>query len=124
MKKILLSTGIFLTPVMVFAQANPNVQNVQNFFDQVGALLTSLLPILVTLAVVLFFWGLAVFIFSAGNEDGRERGKQIMIWGVIALFIIVSIWGIVAFLGNLFGIEQGGSAPVPNVGAPGGTLTI
>ena len=38
-----------------------------------------------------------------------------MIWGVIALFIIVSVWGIVAFLANVFGVEGVRALPTPFV---------
>ena len=29
-----------------------------------------------------------------------------MIWGVIALFVMVSIWGIIAFLGEVIGLDE------------------
>jgi hypothetical protein len=38
-----------------------------------------------------------------------------MIWGIVALFVMVSVWGLVRFIGNAFNIEQGGSANVPTV---------
>jgi hypothetical protein len=50
------------------------------------------------LALIFFFWGLARLIFSAGDEKGREDGKKIMLWGIIALFIMFSVWGIVQLL--------------------------
>ena len=121
MKKTLFTSALLLSPMFALAQGT-GVQtgNIRAFVTQLGEIIALLLPILVTLAVVLFFWGLAVFIFSAGSDEGREKGKQIMIWGVIALFIIVSVWGIIAFLGNLLGINQGGTAPTPGVGNVGG----
>jgi hypothetical protein len=38
-----------------------------------------------------------------------------MIWSVVALFVMVSIVGIINFIGNAVGVNQGGSLPVPTV---------
>ena len=43
------------------------------------------------------------------GED-KETGKQIMIWGIIALFVMVSVWGLVNVLSNTTGIG-GAAAP-------------
>ena len=66
----------------------------------------SVIPIVIALAILLFIWGLALFIYKSDSEDGRKEGRNRMIWGVIALFVIVSVWGIVRFLGNTVGINE------------------
>ena len=57
-----------------------------------------LIPITVGAALVYFLYGLAQFILVSGDEKKLAEGKQKMVWGVIALFIMVSIWGIIGFL--------------------------
>jgi hypothetical protein len=64
--------------------------------------------------VVVFFWVLVKYIYSAGNEKPRGDGAALMMWGVIALFVMVSIWGLVAVLDNIF---LGGS-PATSVNVP------
>jgi hypothetical protein len=121
MKKIsafIIVAVYLMLPVLTFAQLPPvdtpeADERIGGLIGQFGNILETLLPIFVTLAVLAFFWGLIKFIFTAG--DSRDEGKQIMLWGIISLFVIVSIWGIVGFLANLFGIGTGGSAPVPGV---------
>ncbi len=49
-----------------------------------------------------FFWGVVLFILNAGNEEKRTSGKQKMLWGIIALFVIFSVWGIIAILQSAF----------------------
>ena len=73
----------------------------------------TLVPILLGIALVVFVWGLVVFIAQSGNDQAREVGKQRMIWGLVALFIIVSVWGIVLLLQELFGVDSnpGGLTP-------------
>ena len=53
--------------------------------------------VLGSLAVLVFFLGLVRFIFKAGDAKAVEEGKSLMIWGVVALFVMVSIWGILRF---------------------------
>ena len=61
-------------------------------------MLSALFPLLLAVAVLFFIWGVVVFIAKAGDEKARTEGKQRMVWGLVALFIIVSVWGIVALL--------------------------
>ena len=77
------------------------------------------IPIVVSLALLAFFWGLAMFIFQSGDTEKRKNGLQIMIWGIIVLFVIVSLWGIINVLQYTFNVE-GGYVEVPFFDATGG----
>jgi len=75
-----------------------------------------LVPALIGLAMVLFIWGLVLFISKSGNEQEIAEGKQKMIWGIIALFVIVAVWGLVVLLQNITGVSGGNSLPAPQTG--------
>lgn len=63
-----------------------------------------LTPLLVAVALLVFFWGIAKFILAAGDEKKVEEGKKLLIWGSIGLFVIASLWGIIQILsGSFFG---------------------
>lgn len=110
--KTFLGLGILaLAPVAAHAQLG----NIENIVESIGNLVDLATPIIVGIALLAFFWGLAKFIFSAGDETAKGEGKQIMIWGIVALFVIVSIWGIVRFIGDALDIEEGGSVTPPSV---------
>ena len=72
-----------------------------------GKIVGALIPVVFGLAVLAFFWGVAKYVLQAGNPKVREQGRHLMIWGVIAIFIMSSIWGIVALLGSTLGITTG-----------------
>lgn len=77
-------------------------------------ILTSLFPIVGLLALLYFFWGIALFIFQSGDEKKVEEGKSKMKWGIVSLFVMVSVWGLVSILqkdivGNT---DTGGVIPV------------
>ena len=91
-----------------------------NFFR---AVVSDLLPIFFALALVYFFWGVAQFILNdAGNDKTREEGKKKIIWSVVALFVFVSIYGILNFIGDLIDIKPGTPTVLPGASFPPETL--
>ncbi len=127
MKKILAGGSLaLLAPFAVLAggggSATTDLSFFTEFFTQVGEIISILVPILIGLALLLFLWGLVKFIWNSDDEGARDEGKKMMLWGVIALFVIVSVWGLVALLNQLTGVSQGEQAEevyVPT-GAGGG----
>ncbi len=115
MKKIVISSSLFLFPVFAFAK---NLSNVTRLIDSVRGIVDVLIPLVAALALLYFFWGLAKFILATGNgdEDAREKGKNIMIWGIVGLFVIVSVWGLVRFVGQALDIDTPQTQPIPGVG--------
>ncbi len=73
--------------------------------------------ILAALALLVFFWGLVKYIAKADDEKAKEAGKNTMIWGVVGLFVMFSVFGIVRFLQESFDINaRNNSAPdIPEV---------
>jgi hypothetical protein len=75
-----------------------------------------LAPILVTFAVLVFFWYLIQFIVKGGQDaEAKNLSMRGMMYSIGAIFVMVSIWGIISFLGSTLGIGQGGSVPIPSV---------
>jgi len=101
MKKALIISAI-LTPGLASAQGN-----IITFVAMISRIVNLLVPIVSTLAVVFFFYGLAKYILNSGDEDKRKEGKDIMIWGILAMFVLVTIWGIIGFLQRTLGTTGG-----------------
>ena len=90
--------SLLITPFVVFAQ----VDNIDQLISTLTDIIVSIIPVVVVLAILFFFWGLAKFILHADDETERAEGKQIMIWGIIALFVIITIGGIIVLLQSTF----------------------
>ena len=104
MKKISLIAIVATFPTFFcYGAGGPNAQSV---IEAVFRIIKLAIPLVFGLALLAFFWGLAKFIFHAGNEDRIEEGKRIMLWGIIALFVMVSIWGLVSFMQEAFGLDR------------------
>ena len=112
------SAMLFVMPMIASAQSNTlatPVQNVGGLIDQFGSWVAKLPQIMLTLAIVGFFWGLAKYLFS--EAENKDKGKTIMIWGLLAIFVMGSLSGIIALLQNTTGTTNNSdSIKVPCVG--------
>lgn len=58
-------------------------------------ILNPIIGLMFGLALVVFLYGVIEFIAGSANEEKRKIGKQHMLWGIIGLFIMVSVFGII-----------------------------
>jgi len=72
----------------------------------VSQIINGLIPIVLAIAVLIFFWGLAMYLLNASNNEKRIEGINIMFMGIIAIFVMVSIWGIIRILQQTFKVDQ------------------
>lgn len=107
--KIAIAGALVFAPFLAYAETLGGILTIVN--QLVGAAT----PIVVALALLYFFWGLGQFIFNSSDEGKRKDGISIMIYGIIALFIMVSIWGIVNVLQTTFNVGGNPSIPAPRV---------
>ena len=75
-------------------------QRLQEFF--IVEIVNNVIILIVGLAVAYFLWGVAKYILHSDDAKAREEGKNMMIYGVIALFVMVSMWGLVNLLDTTF----------------------
>lgn len=54
------------------------------------------------LALLFFAIGIVRFISTSGDDKSREQGKQLMVWGIIALASMVAVWGLVNIITATF----------------------
>ena len=99
--------AVWSLPAMVLAENGSvpsEITDIESILSGFLDWVDILIPIAMGLVFVAFAWGLAVFIFNAGDAEKRKEGRQLMIWGVIALAVLTLIWGIIAWLGSMFNI--------------------
>jgi len=108
MKKIAVLSILALTPVFVFAATD-----IQGIIITIGDIIALATPIIVALALLFFFWGLAIYILNTGDEEKKSQGRTIMIWGIIALFVMVSVWGLVRVVSDTFDVDREQTIDVP-----------
>jgi hypothetical protein len=58
------------------------------------------LRFLFVLALVVFLWGIFQYIREGDNEAARGVGRQHMLWGIVGLFIMMGVYGILNIICN------------------------
>lgn len=120
LKKFSLTSLAFLLPAVAFAQPSADfggigvtVTNAMQFVNGI------VVPLIFALAFLFFIWGMfKYFIMSGANEENREQGKQLMLWGVIAFVAMVSIYGLVNVVAEGLGFRQPEIIDIPDIPGP------
>lgn len=82
------------------------LNSIGNIFNYMSCtLIKSVVPFLFTLATAAFIWGIIQYFLNPDNEEKRKAGKSYIIWGLVSLFVMVAMWGLVGLIGNTFGVK-------------------
>lgn len=117
MKKFVIAASAYLLPVFAFATTHnllppagntADNDNIADLINQINAVINTIIPFLVGLAVLIIIWGVFNYISGAGDEEKRAQAKQYIVWGVVGVFIMLSIWGLVNVLVNSFDLKKTG----------------
>lgn len=87
---------------------------------KVAFLINALIPVLISIAVLYFIWGIVQYVMGK-SDDAKSEGRQRMIWGIIGLIVITGMWGIVGILLNSFDIGGSTTIDVPCIESVGVT---
>lgn len=119
MKKVTLIGSIMaFSPLLAFAQVNTNLGFFSNLVNQLSDLIGLAVPVVIALAVLLFLWGLVSYIMNQDDAEKRAGARSRMIWGVVIIFVMVAVWGLVVLLAQVTGVSTSEGALTPAVPAP------
>lgn len=96
MKKII-ALAIALAPLSVFAQQITDVNSLTSKLSKIG---DTVLVLFISFAIIWIVWSVIRYIMTQDVERSK-RGHDILL-GIVGLFVILSIWGLVAILSNTF----------------------
>ena len=96
MKKVLGASlsilAAFALPLVASAAINDLSGVGQFIIDTINNIIV---PVLFAVAFIVFLWGaFETFILGAQEEETKTRGKNLMLWGLIGFFVMISIWGL------------------------------
>lgn len=67
-------------------------------------ILNPFIGLLFAVALAYFIYGVFEFLANADSEDARTTGKSHMLWGIIGMFIMMGVFGIMQIVINTLGI--------------------
>lgn len=106
MKKALIIGSSFLLPMVAAAQVEGS--EIEGYLNSLIKFINeTIIPFMIAIAVLVFIWGIfQYFILGASDEGKREKGKDLMIWGIIGFVLMVSITGIIALFSGATGLND------------------
>ncbi len=117
MRKALITGLIYALPALAFAQTfgtggglTSYLKSIVNFANNV------IIPLIIAAAILFFIWGMfQYFILGGADEEKRSKGKQLLIWSVVGLVLMLSIQGIVNMASGAFGFGSSSSIQTPQL---------
>ena len=71
-------------------------------------------PALILVGLVTFLAGVVSFVNAGDNEEKRAAGRSVMVYGIIVLFVMISLWGLVSILTQSFFTGSYSKPTLPN----------
>lgn len=112
---------LLLMPAVTFAATpiNPSALQVSGgsggFYGVVGIIknaINVILPVIISLAVLYFLWGLFIYI-KANDPAEQEKARMYILWSIIFIAVMVSVWGLVNILTSTFNLDKTAPEPPP-----------
>jgi len=114
MKKIIALIAL-AAPSVAFAQALAPITNVNQLATRAFSIGDLVTYGLVALAVIFIVWNVVMYVIKPPSSDDKKKAGGNILWGILGLFIIVSIWGLVNILTNSLSTTPTTKA-IPNTG--------
>lgn len=80
----------------------------------ISGILRPLVFLAFAVALVLFLWGLVRYMSSVDKDEGKRGARSLMLWGVIILAVMASVWGLVGIVTKTFfptGVDTAPTVP-------------
>ncbi|MEI6345864.1 MAG: hypothetical protein WCO79_01365 [bacterium] len=114
------AVGAAFFPVFVFAadatalNSNKGIGGLARLFGQI---LDWAVPTLIACAVVYFLYGVLLYVIMGDDEEKKEKAKSTILYGIVGIFVMVSVFGLVKLVQNTFtgSIDSNASLTPPSL---------
>ena len=104
-----------LAPFLASAQEFTFSRTIDGFLAYLIYLGGRIMPLLILAALVLFLFGIVrLFFFKSDGADGKKN-RDFVLYGIVALFVMVSVWGLVNILRSTFSLDNRNVPPPPAI---------
>ena len=90
--------------------AKPKLQDLLGYVTCI--IYKSVIPLFFAIGLAAFVYGVVQYVINDGEESKKAKGRQFMIWGLIGLTVMFSIWGLVSILSSTFNL---GAPSIPQL---------
>jgi hypothetical protein len=119
MKKIIATAFATLAPVIALAQTSGAITDANKLVEKLTNLGNTFIQILIAFAVIYIIYNVVRYLVMGGDdEEKRKKAGSAILWGVVGLFVILSIWGLVRILTNTFRTDTTTPTNIPQIQYP------
>jgi hypothetical protein len=94
--------GAAVSPVNTSTGCGTSITDLKSLISYfISCLLAPLVYLIIGLAIFIFIFGIFKMITSESPEE-KQKGRDLMFWGIIGIFVMISLWGLVSILQNTF----------------------
>mgnify|MGYP000894841768 CR=1 FL=1 len=122
MKKAIGITSALLFPSLALAATGIDLSGISDTVRSLIYIVNLLIPFFLAIAVLVFIYGLIKYVLQAGESEARKEARGCIIYGIIGIAVIMSVFGLVKLLQNTLDIQNDNptGGDIPQV--PGGAL--
>ena len=91
-------------PLIVLAQ---DFSYYAKFLDGLYKVLNPLVAVLIGFALIFFIWQIVRYLGAADNEEQRKEAGKFMLWGLVFIFVMAGVWGLVSLIAGTLGSSTG-----------------
>lgn len=106
--KKIISAGLVASPFFALAATD-----IDTIIMRVEDIVGLIIPVLIGIALIYFIIGVIKYVTAGADEEKRKEARNTILYGVIGLFAIVAVWGLVRVLADTFSIDTGGTPDIP-----------
>jgi peptidoglycan biosynthesis protein MviN/MurJ (putative lipid II flippase) len=97
-------------PILTNAQT---ASGIFRFLNLITDVVRGLVPVVIGIAVLVFIWGILKYVVAKDKSE-QDEARNVIVSGVVILFVMVSIWGLVNLLGETLQLDTS-APPLPAV---------
>ncbi len=82
---------------------------ISRLIESARSILEAVLPMLISGGVLFLFWTLAMFTWKGAHDPtSRDKYKQAIMWSIIAILLMITVYGVIQFMADTLHVETGG----------------
>ncbi|OGZ97856.1 MAG: hypothetical protein A2679_00860 [Candidatus Sungbacteria bacterium RIFCSPHIGHO2_01_FULL_54_26] len=117
MKKNISFVASALLAAFPLAVAAQGLNNILRLAETAVEIVDIGILIVFTIAVLVFGWGIVKYLTAAGDATKLAAARGFLWWGILGVFVLAAMYGLVLFVADALGIDDvgGGAIQPPEV---------
>ena len=101
----LTSAGLLVLPLVAFAQIVNPLPGITSVTDVIVTVISWVLGVSAVISVFAVIIAGVRMVLSFGKDDDLRKAKEMMLWAVIGLAVILTSYSVIAIIVQIFGIQ-------------------